>query len=79
MSGRRGRPRFIAIYAAAVLSVAYLGLLNVLPSATPAPEVRTAMTAAAALMARSEAALKACREARGIPIDAAVDPNGTGL
>ncbi len=79
MSERRGAPRYFAVYAAAVLSVAYLVLLNVLPSATPAPEVRTAMTAASALMARSEAALKACREARGIPVDAAVDPNGTGL
>jgi poly-gamma-glutamate system protein len=30
-------------------------------------------------MARAEAALKACREARGLPVDPAADPNATGL
>ena len=79
MNGRGRPPHVFAVYAAAILSVVYLVLLSVLPSAKPAPEVRTAMTAASVLMARAEAALRTCREARGIPIDAAVDPNGTGL
>ena len=37
------------------------------------------MIEAAGLMARSSAALKDCRASRGLPIDPAVDPNGTGL
>jgi poly-gamma-glutamate system protein len=64
---------------AAILSLAYLALSAFWPSAAGGPGVRREMAEAAALMARSEEALKECREARGVPIDRAVDPNGTGL
>lgn len=77
MSGLR-RP-FPAIYAAAVLSLAYLGLLSVLRPAAPDPAALAAARTASALMARAEAAVKTCREGRGIPIDPVADPNGTGL
>ncbi len=72
----RGRA-FAAVYAAAALSVLYLGLLAILPSASA--DARAEMVEASRLMARASAALKACREARGLPIDLSVDPNGTGL
>jgi len=68
---------FAAVYAAAALSVLYLGLVSFLPSSSA--EARAEMVEASRLMARASAALKACREARGLPVDPAVDPNGTGL
>jgi poly-gamma-glutamate system protein len=68
-----------ALVAAAALSLVYLVLLDRLPSTAGGPELRRERLAAATLMARAEAALKECREARGIPLDASVDPNGTGL
>jgi len=68
---------FATVYAAAALSVLYLGLVSFLPSASA--DARVEMVEASRLMARASAALKACREARGLPIDPAVDPNGTGL
>jgi poly-gamma-glutamate system protein len=71
-----GRIRF-AIYAAAILSVVYLFLARSFP--TGAPSVRAEMIEASRLMARSTAALKACRTGRGLSIDPSVDPNGTGL
>jgi len=37
------------------------------------------MAEAASLMARASAALRDCRAARGVPLDPAADPNGTGL
>jgi poly-gamma-glutamate system protein len=77
---RRAVPRrFLAVYAAAAVSLAYLALTFLGPAAGPGPELRSAMGEAAGLMARSEAALKACREARGFPLDPLADPNGTGL
>jgi poly-gamma-glutamate system protein len=64
---------------AAILSLAYLVAMNILRPAAGGSEVRREIVEAAALMARSEAALKECREARGVPIDGSADPNGTGL
>jgi poly-gamma-glutamate system protein len=77
MNGPR-RP-LLPIYAAAVLSLAYLGLMSILPPAGPDPDVSAAMRTASALMARAEAAVKTCREERDIPVDPVADPNGTGL
>lgn len=67
----------LAIYAAAILSLAYLLLIRFLPS--PAPGVRAEMIEASGLMARSAAALKECRAGRGLPLEPSVDPNATGL
>jgi poly-gamma-glutamate system protein len=72
---RRGLP----VYAAAAVSLVYLALVVLRPPAAPGSELASAMREAAGLMARSEAALKACREARGLPFDPQADPNGTGL
>src|SRR5690606_13924448 len=55
----------------------YLALLRVLPG--PAPAARAEMIEASRLMARATAALRECRAARGIALDRAADPNGTGL
>jgi len=74
---RPRRPAFPAVYAAAALSLAYLLLVGVPPA--PGPEVRSAMIDAARLMERAAAALKDCRDSRGLPVDPAVDPNRTGL
>lgn len=72
------RPRpFKAIYAAAGLSLAYLAVGWHL--ASPSLGARAEMAAASRLMARATSALRECRTRRGIPIDLAVDPNGTGL
>jgi len=67
-----------AIAAAAGLSLVYLVAMNIRPAAG-GPGVSRETVEASALMARAEAALKTCREARGVPIDPAADPNGTGL
>ena len=74
---RPRRPAFPAVYAAAALSLAYLLLVGVPPA--PGPDVRSAMIDAARLMERAAAALKDCRDSRGLPVDPAVDPNRTGL
>jgi len=66
-----------AIYGTAVLSLAYLLLMRLLPPG--APGLRREMTDASELMARATAAIGACRTDRGVPIDPAADPNGTGL
>jgi poly-gamma-glutamate system protein len=63
--------------AAALLSLAFLVLLRVLPFGDPAE--RKEMTEASMLMARAEAAIRSCRDARGLAIDPAADPNRTGL
>jgi hypothetical protein len=76
---RRPRRPFPAIYAAAALSLAYLGLMTVMPPAAPDPAVLAAMRTASDLMARAEAAVRTCREGRGVPIEPAADPNRTGL
>jgi poly-gamma-glutamate system protein len=68
---------FLGIYAAAVLSVAYLLLARFLPF--PSSAVRAEMVEAAELMTRASSALKVCRASRAVPIDTSVDPNGTGL
>jgi len=73
---RRSRT-YAAVYAAAVLSLVYLVLAMALPPASPAARAETAE--ASRLMARASAALRACRAARGVPIDPSADPNGTGL
>ncbi|HMA53041.1 MAG TPA: poly-gamma-glutamate system protein [Acidobacteriota bacterium] len=75
MKGPAGRRVLPAIYAAAILSVAYLFLARSLPP----PSVRAEMIEASRLMARSTAAIKDCRISRGLPIDRSVDPNATGL
>jgi poly-gamma-glutamate system protein len=75
VSIKKGRRPFLAIYAAAVVSLAYLLLARVLPS----PDVRAEEVAASRLMVRAVDALKECRAGRGLPIDLSVDPNATGL
>jgi poly-gamma-glutamate system protein len=72
-----GRGLFGPVYAAAALSLVYFLLVRFLPF--PEPTLRTEMTEASRLMAAAGAAIKDCRESRGIPIDFAADPNGTGL
>ncbi|TFG58523.1 MAG: poly-gamma-glutamate system protein, partial [Candidatus Aminicenantes bacterium] len=72
---RRGL--FGSVYAAAALSLVYFLLVRFLPF--PDPAFRAEMAEASRLMAAADAAIKECRESRGIPIDFAADPNGTGL
>lgn len=74
---RKGRSGSFAVAAAAVLSLAYLVLVRVIPS--PGPALRSEMVEAARLMARATAALRECRAGRGLAADPSVDPNGTGL
>jgi poly-gamma-glutamate system protein len=73
----RGRSPFLAAYAAAALSAAYLLLALTMPS--PSPAARAEIVEASRLMARATAAVKDCRVSRGIAIDPSADPNGTGL
>jgi poly-gamma-glutamate system protein len=77
MSTEHRRPSFPLIYAAAALSLAYVLLVT----AGPGRQVplRSEMIEAAALMARAEAAVRVCREERGIAADTTADPNRTGL
>ena len=72
-----GRGLFGPVYAAAALSLAYLLLIRFLPFSEPT--VRAEMTLASRLMAGAIAAIRECRESRGIPLDPATDPNRTGL
>ena len=72
-----GRGLFGPVYAAAALSLAYLLLVRFLPFSEPT--VRAEMTLASRLMAGAIAAIRECRESRGIPLDPATDPNRTGL
>ena len=77
MRGGRNNTRPGRIYVAALLSLAYLLFFHLL-SGLP-PSTRSEMDEAARLMARAIDAIRQCREARGIPIDSAADPNRTGL
>jgi poly-gamma-glutamate system protein len=72
-----GKGLFGPIYAAAALSFAYLLLVRFLP--LPAPAVRDEMVEASRVMAEATAAVRACRESRGVKVDRETDPNGTGL
>lgn len=72
-----GRGLFGPIYAAAALSLAYLLLVRFLPF--PEPALRPEMAEASRLMAAAGAAIKDCRESRGVPVDRETDSNGTGL
>ena len=74
--GRCPRPA-ARVYAAGILGLAYMVLLNGL--SVPPPGLRRTMAEASLLMARASAALKECRERRGLPIDPEADPNATGL
>lgn len=65
------------VYAAAALSLVYLFLFG--RSATLPGTWRREMDEASRLMSRAVEAIRACREAKGIPIDDAADPNRTGL
>lgn len=79
-AGAAGMPRRAAIglvQAAGLLAVAYILLLNGLNA--PPPGLTAAMSKASVLMARATAALRECRESRGLLIDPEADPNGTGL
>ena len=68
---------FGPLTATAVLSLVYLLLLRFAPF--PEPALRTEMTEASRLMARAAAAIRDCRESRGVKVDRKTDPNGTGL
>ncbi len=72
-----GKRLFRPVYAAAALSLAYLLFVRFLPF--PAPALRAEMADASRLMTSAGLAIKDCRLSRSIPIDAAADPNGTGL
>jgi len=72
-----GKGLFGPVYAAAALSLVYFLLVRFLPF--PEADVRTEMNEASRLMAAADAAIKDCRESRGIPLDPATDPNRTGL
>jgi len=73
----RTRSPFLAVYAAAALSAAYLLLARIIPS--PSPAARAEIAEASRLMSQATAALKDCRVSRGLAIDRETDPNGTGL
>jgi poly-gamma-glutamate system protein len=75
VKGPGGGHPYRAVYAAAALSLVYLLLIRSLPDAA----VRAEMSEASGLMARATAALRQCRGSRGVPVDPAADPNGTGL
>ncbi len=68
-----------AVYAAAVWSLAYLLVLRIALPAPSAPAARAEALAASRLMARAAAVLRDCRTGRGLALDPAADPNGTGL
>ncbi len=72
-----GRGLFGPAYAAAALSLVYFLLVRFLPF--PEPALRSEMAEASRLMAAADAALKDCRESRGVKVDRDTDPNGTGL
>ncbi|MEN6310652.1 MAG: poly-gamma-glutamate system protein [Acidobacteriota bacterium] len=75
---KTGRPSpYAAIYAAAAVSLAYVLVVLFGPGrdAPPRDERREAVR----LMTEAEAAVRACREERGVPIDERTDPNRTGL
>jgi poly-gamma-glutamate system protein len=72
-----GKGLFGPVYAAAALSFAYLLLVRFLPS--PEPDVGAEMAEASRLMAAAGAAIKDCRESRGVKVDRETDPNGTGF
>jgi poly-gamma-glutamate system protein len=65
------------IYAAGAVSLAYI-LMTLFGPARPTP-FRSEMIEAARLMAHAEAAVRDCREAKGLPADERSDPNRTGL
>lgn len=79
MRGRAAGPGRAAVYAAAALSLLYLGALRILPPAPVPPDARAEALEASRLMARAASALRECRAARGLAADPAADPNGTGL
>jgi len=68
---------FAAIYAAAAVSLAYV--LVVLFGPGRDASLRAERREAVRLMTQAEAAVRACREAKGVPIDEKADPNRTGL
>jgi poly-gamma-glutamate system protein len=72
-----GRGLFGPVYAAAALSLVYFLLVRFLPY--PEAALRVEMAEASRLMARASAAIKDCRESRGVKADRDTDPNGTGL
>ena len=69
--------RKAAVYALGLLSLAAVLLLQLAGEKPVA--VHEAMRRAAGLMSRAAAAVRACREAGGVPLDSAVDVNRTGL
>lgn len=77
MNGERRAGGAGRVYAAASLSLVYLLVIHF--SSGPPPSTRREMAEASRLMERAVEAVGRCREARGIPIDAAADPNRTGL
>jgi poly-gamma-glutamate system protein len=72
-----GRLPHGAVYAAAALSLAYFLLVWFFPF--PEPALRADMAEASRIMAAAAAAIKDCRESRGVPVNRETDPNGTGL
>ena len=72
-----GRGLFGPVYAAAALSLVFLLLVQFL--SFPEPALRPEMAEASWLMAAASAAIKDCRESRGVKVDRETDPNGTGL
>ncbi|MFO7733021.1 MAG: poly-gamma-glutamate system protein [Candidatus Aminicenantes bacterium] len=77
MNGERRAGGAGRIYVAASLSLVYLLAIHFISG--PPPSTRREMAEASRLMERAVEAVGRCREARGIPIDAAADPNRTGL
>jgi poly-gamma-glutamate system protein len=69
--------RKTAVYALGLVSLAALLLLQLAGEKPVA--VREEMCRAAGLMSRGAAAVRACREAAGMPLDSASDVNRTGL
>jgi poly-gamma-glutamate system protein len=77
MKRYRLKTTYAPVYAAAVVSLAYVILVLCGPG-RPA-SIRKEMIEAAGLMARAEAAIRDCRARSGFPVDENSDPNRTGL
>lgn len=74
---RRSTLSFVLIYIAGAAGLLLILAVNFFPGG--GSSLRREMTEASRLMARAEVAVRDCRAEKGVPLDEAADPNGTGL